>query len=153
MANCGKAMHYPPSFASMPKMISSQAAWFLAKRALASVTMFSAQVLSLSPCALIKTLSQAPLTAVLIHRAPTPTSDRELGLPCSAICLRSGMHSKAVCMVRKGTSVAYFDAFWMACFLSDTCSGVSLGRAKAFMMASKARVSSSTRARSLSLSV
>ena len=41
---------------------------------------------------------QAPRTAALAHRAPTPASLAEAGLPVSAIALATCMDSSATCM-------------------------------------------------------
>ena len=55
-------------------------------------------------------LKRGFITAERAHNTPTPASETELGLPCSAIALIISKASKVRSIVRKGTSVAYLVA-------------------------------------------
>ena len=66
----------------------------------------SATLRSLSPAALIFTLSMAPSTAERAIRAPTPASDTELGLPWAAIAFTMSKTFTDAFIVRRGTCVA-----------------------------------------------
>ena len=71
---------------------------------------------SFSPATFVLTLSHAPRTAARAARAPTPASEAEAGLPCSAIAWMTGNASSAAFIVRNGTSIALRVAAWTAAF-------------------------------------
>src|SRR5690606_40774124 len=70
-------------------------------------------VTGVQTCALpIFTFIQAPCAAALAHRAATPASLSEFGLPFLTISSASGNTSTLVCSTLKGISMAYLVASW-----------------------------------------
>jgi hypothetical protein len=54
------------------------------------------------PAALMRTFRNAPITAALAHKAPTPASETEFGLPVSAIAFITSMLANATCLTLNG---------------------------------------------------
>lgn len=133
---------------AMPRMDSSSFIAF-SSMAFPRERRSSTNSLSSSPAAFILTFKKAPLMHDLSARAPTAASLTELGLPFSAISLKSSKAGNAASIILNGTMHAFFVASAIAAFLTSISSSVFFGRAKAPSILLKASVSSSTNLSSL----